>query len=244
MTQATPASDNVTCYIRRSREWAESYRFSDEHIKVWNVEQVSATWNDLFNIRYVDFRRRLHQIQRDNFADVPFSSIINQYDYDPCVDYGRVVPTDDDDWFHPDVVAAVRESDDTLVYWNFVNFTEGVITVQDSTREAVQFESNNYAMRGVSDEMLLRYHARVNAACRNRAGTHIDRCLSMHNRTMASLGLLREQLPDLRAGMVRLYEISRSPVKVVGQVPGYFMRFVDAVVGVFKNELKIRRMFI
>lgn len=244
MTQTISASDNITCYIRRSKEWAENYQFNDEHINVWNVKEISSTWNDLFNIRYVDFRRRINQVQQENFAEVPFSYIVNQYEYVSSKNYGKIIPTDDDDWFHPDIIPILKDIKEPLIYWNFVNFTKGTITVQDSTQERVQFESNNYCMSNVVDEKLLKYHTHANALYRNQSGFHIDRCLSIHNRTMASLGLLSEQLPDLRGGMIRLYEVSRSPVKIIGTIPDYFMKFVESITNIFKNELKIKRMFL
>jgi hypothetical protein len=244
MTQTMPASDNVICYVRRNREWAESYSFGEEHQSVWNVLQISSVWNELFNIKYTDFRKHLNKIQRKNLSDIGFSSVINQYEYSKVDHQGWIVPTDDDDWFHPDLISALQSSNSKLVYWNFINFTEGVVSVQDSRQEAVQYESNNYAIMNSPDEMLLRYHYRANQVYKNKAGKHLDCCLSIHNRTMASLGLLKNQLPDLRTGMIRLYEISRKRATVIGNVPDYFAKFIDEITEVFQKELKIRRMFL
>lgn len=243
MTQIMPTLDKITCCIRRDKLWAENYQFDKEHIQNWNAKHISAIWNDLFNIKYIDFRKILHDVQKKNFNDINFSSIINQYEYNHLENNGWIVPTDDDDWFHPDIIKTLNNTTSSLVYWNFVNFTEGVVTVQDSTREVIQYESNNYSIKNVSDESLIRYHVLANNAYRNN-GMHINQCLSIHNRTMASLGLLNQQLPDLRGGMIRLYGISRSPIQIHGNIPEYFIKFIEEINDLFKNKLKIKRMFI
>lgn len=235
--------DKITCYIRRNKEWAEKYQFGKEQLDLWNIGEISKVWDETFTISYKNFRRMLNQIQQENFKEVPFDAVINQYEYKHNEYYGIVVPTDDDDWFHPEIVPTLKSVQKPKVFWNFINYTEGVVSVQQSLYERVQYESNNYAMTR-SDQILFDYHAKTNELYRNKDGFHIDISLSMHNRSMASLGLLHQYLSDIKGGILHQYDISRQPVKMVGDVPQYFMKYVDKMLNIYRNVLKVRRIFI
>ncbi len=242
MTPPTSASPELTCYIRRTREWAERYEFSPHHSEVWHAQRIAEVWDATFNMTYVDFRWRLNRIQIDNLADVGFDLLLNQYDYQTTRDYGWVVPTDDDDWFHPDLREQLQAVQTHCVYWNFINYSEGVIRVQESRTERVQFESNNYAMRWQQTDRYLADHATANYKLKNTGQQRLACCLSLHNRSLASLGLLNNHHADLRTGMLRLYDLYRQPVQIVGDVPTYFMPYVERMQQLYQTLQPQRTM--
>jgi hypothetical protein len=235
---------NITCYIRRTKLWAERYEHSGEWISTWRADHVAACWDSVFNVTYADFRRRLHGIQVENLGDVGFDAVLSQYEYEPSG--GIFVPTDDDDWFHPELLDYLRGSaPGPVIYWNFANFTEGRVVIQNPALEEIKFdfESNNYALRSPQDERLLKDHTHADRKLRN-TGLHVDANYSVHNRTMASLGLLKERFDrseDHKGALIELYEQCRTDPVIDPLLPPYFMNYIDRVQELYK-ELRIRKM--
>ena len=232
---------NVTCYIRRTKKWAEQYEFSDIYDDFWKASHIAKVWNETFNIDYINFRKQLGLIQQENIREVAFDNIVNQYDY-----VGNnstiVVPTDDDDWYHPDVVFILREHCKPVMFWNFLNYNQGAITLYDSLHkpELFQFESNNYAVIK-PDENVLKDHVVADQKLRNK-GFYIDACLSMHNRSLASLSLLKPLLSgDFKSELLRLYDKYRQ--QPTGDVPSYFCKYIDKMLKIYREELKVSKVF-
>jgi hypothetical protein len=235
---------DVTCYIRRTKEWNEQYVFSDQWVGFWRADYLAQVWDSTFTMPYRTFRRRLRELQEQNFVDVGFARIINQYEYYP--DHSLVVPTDDDDWFHPDVVRAVKDSTGP-VYWNFVQFTEGTAFIIDARQHKMPngnplpYETNNYALPAPLDQNLLRDH--VHASRNIQTGRHIDGCYSVHNRSLASLSLLRHHLldcPKPQEELRRMHDICCQQPSIASDVPPYFAKLFTQMVSLYQDDLKAR----
>jgi hypothetical protein len=228
---------NVTCYIRQTKEWAEQYKFSDDiYSSFWNANKIANVWNEIFNISYIDFRKQLNNIQKENFKDIQFDFTINQYEN---INDSIIVPTDDDDWLHPNIIKDLKSIHQPVMFWNFINYNQGIISIHDSSKEIIQFESNNYAI-DFKNEEILRNHVYANNVMKNK-GLYIDLCLSMHNRTLASLSLLKGKS---RSEVLDLYDVYRKPIIINGNIPPYFMKYIDKMVDIYNNKLKVRKLFI
>lgn len=241
MTSPTAESaGKLTCCLRRSPEWAERFEFTRFFIDTWHVDRIATIWGDTFNMPYVAFRRRLREIQVDNLCEVGFDQVINLYDLDPKQRNGWVVPTDDDDWFHPDLRQELFKQPHLLVYWNFCNYTEGAITVQNSPRERVRFESNNYAAFDPRNDDLLSDHATTNASLRNKVVTHLPQVLSVHNRSLASLGMLHSYIYHLPQKLPQLYRLYQADPTIDPRLPSYFLPYVERMQRIYHEELKLK----
>lgn len=223
--------------------WAEEYKHSELWVDHWRADRVAMIWDQTFTMRYANFRRRLNEIQQENLREVRFDHVVNQYEY--VRDDSIVVPTDDDDWFHPDLVPILQERPEPT-YWNFINYTEGRIYVQNTAHDKMMFayETNNYSLANPPNDLILRDHCHANQSLK---GTHIDVCLSVHNRSMASLSILRDRLlpaNDPHGELLAMYDTARKPVEVGRGVPEYFMGYVEKMLGVYRNELKVKRAFL
>lgn len=233
----------VICYVRRTKLWAEEYKHSELWVDRWRADRIAQIWDQTFTTRYVDFRRRLNQLQQENLQEVPFDRVVNQYDY--VRDDSVVVPTDDDDWFHPDIVSVLQERSKPS-YWNFINYTNGIISVQNPSVEKMLFtyETNNYALPNPDNEAVLQDHCYADKCI---IGEHIDNCLSVHNRSIGSLSVLRESLISSdkpHKELLALYDVARRPVEIGLGVPEYFMKYVDKMLAIYRTELTPRRAYL
>lgn len=229
----------IVCYVRRMQAWAKNSQFTSEHIQLWNVDKIALAWDEVFNISYVEFRHMLHNLQKVNFVDMRFDEVVDSYHYKPSD--ARIVPIDDDDWFHPNLIDTLREVQDSIVFWNMVNYDLGKIWVRDALTDPIQFETNNYAVINQKEEYL--HHTYANKSWRNRIGRHIPLTLSAHNRTIASLSLLTNYRSDLKAGLRYLYDVYRAPLEVVNDVPHYFVDLAERTRALYFEKLLLRRQF-
>lgn len=240
MTPATSSSDKVICYIRRTREWAENFVFSGKYSTVWKAAKVAKYWDSIFRMSYIDFRKRLRAIQQDNFKEVGFDGVINQYEYKG--ERAIMVPTDEDDWYLPAVVPKLKELGKPIVYWNYLNNDLGTISIQDSTVERLQFESNNHALIQPHRECLAD-HVYANNKLKNNGSFYLEGCWSMRNRSLASLTVVHPICEGSKKELLDLYEKCCKPVTIEGDMPEYFMKYVDKMRDIYRNELQVRKTF-
>jgi hypothetical protein len=230
MTPAIPLS--VNCVIRRTKEWATKFEFSGSYRSRWRAAEIAAFWESVFTTTYVDFRRQLRSLQEENLKEVGFDSIIESYEYAGIE--GLVVPTDEDDWFHPDLIEALPAQ--PIVFWNFGRFSENIAEVQNSVVERVQFETNNYALHNPESKTF--DHVIANRLFKNK-GTHINKCLSMHNRSLASLSVL-QPICGNKFELLRLYELYKQPT--ARDCPSYFFKYINCMSDLYQ-QLRVRKVF-
>jgi hypothetical protein len=230
------------CQIRRTKEWAERYESPpDIFTEKWKVADIIRLWNITFTTNYIEFRRKLHQLQLGNLKDVGFDQVISSYEF--CNDPGRYYPTDDDDWFDPHVLEATRGVADNIIYWDFLSFDRGRIYSLNTSNRRIQFETNNYCLDAPCEPLWLKHHSRASQALRGQ-GTHVEGLLSLRNRSLASLSLLRSIVNDeqsQQAALLGLFEVFRRPLTVEVQMPAYFDKFVDSMAELYK-DLDIKKM--
>ena len=234
----------ITCYIRRTKLWAEEYKHSEEWLHKWKADKIANIWNNTFNISYTDFRKELNQIQQENIKEIFFDNVINQYEYKK--NNSIIVPTDDDDWFNPQIISELKYYCKPVMFWNFVNYSEGCVTVQKPFFHKMKFiyESNNYSLINPQSEMIIKDHCCANDTLKN--GFYIDSCLSLHNRTLASLGLLKDKLlksNNPQRELLNLYETYHNTLEISNDVPDFFMKYIDKMFDIYRKKLKVCKLF-
>lgn len=93
---------DVYIWVRSTVDWADPAEPLDA--LVGGVRKKVVTWNETFEMSYFAFRRRVVEIARLNQSRVE-GAVVAEWEQIP--EGALVVPTDDDDWFAPDLVSAL-----------------------------------------------------------------------------------------------------------------------------------------
>lgn len=239
----------IVCCIRIDKYWSE-YKISPEFNKIWQVDEILNIWDSVFKTSYIEFRKCLSNLSKLALKDVKFDNIINQYQYSvPSNDI--VVPVDDDDWFHPNIIEVLKNTNANLVYWNILNNTEGALQFfnPSNTKVPFVFETNNHALFAPKNKEYILNHTILNRDSKGK-GHYINDSLSLHNRSIASISLLGEKLlghrsnniiHDKKKALLELYE-KYQEIDVTLQHPAYFDDYLEKIKTIHK-KIKIRKMF-
>ena len=205
--------------IRRTTDWADEAAFWAQ--LPLDLRQKVEVWNQTFDIPFHLFRRRLREIARTNLSKVE-DSVCAEWDEIP--DGALVVPTDDDDWFAPEVgrvLESERDSRASCYYWisNFIQLPINrrhrirliLSTIFPRTPPRWVCTTNNYAfVKDSGAETLLRSHVAASRWVESQEPERtkkIERRLSIMNRTLASVTSLAFKRPVLsRRELIRKYE--------------------------------------
>jgi hypothetical protein len=112
---------NFAITHNRTLDWKNMSHFSNQacsSLKNWDVFKKNVKkWDQCFNIGYFDYRAELKRISLESFKATGIPIV----DRNELSDDSIVLPTDDDDWFHPDIKQYLDEffkSGLQVVRWN------------------------------------------------------------------------------------------------------------------------------
>lgn len=165
--------------IRQTEDWASldtytylrNYRKKFDHMIEWSeyrdryhrfVENV-ILWNHDYPMDYMRYRGAIHDIAKKTW-EATGSEIVQDVKIDPDPNL-ILIPTDDDDWFNPDLVGRLYEvfEDDSvnIVVWCCYHLLPNGYIYLDAMNDRVS--SNGYAIRAnVATNRLIHHHASVN----------------------------------------------------------------------------------
>lgn len=215
------AGPDVHIWVRQTADWRDEEAFRAQ-LKPRFAPLVDL-WNATFTLPYHLFRAEVRDIAIANHEAVRGARVST---WGEIPEGALVLPTDDDDWFAPDVAeAAARSVDDRPgVRWtsSFVEVPiDALHVVFPALRRALPgvgpkypCTTNNYAMfKRPGFELMLGRHTRASywvAVDRRRLAT-IDRRLSVMNRTLASqTTMTRHRRAVDRAALLRKYRRYRA----------------------------------
>ena len=174
--------------VRHDRRWGERQLISPLGQR-WHLRSFHDLWNKLFSISYKPFRSRLNDIRESNFSQIKgLDDRIDSWDIGKYQHEGvRFYATDDDDWFHPNIVEALRPYPQKVIVWDYVEFSGGKLVrlKKGEPGRKFLFESNNYVMDAPCEEPQLMAHDVADRGIKD--AFVIDEALSIQNRTPASL---------------------------------------------------------
>lgn len=102
-------------------------------------------WNHTFSLDYFSFRAELKRISQDNWKNILHSSIVTDTSY--LLEDDMLIPSDDDDWFSPNVIDDVVSVNSELVYWNQARIKGNDLIFQHTSIEDMRkIGTNNYAI--------------------------------------------------------------------------------------------------
>jgi hypothetical protein len=187
-----------------------------EHLHPYMRPKVEL-WDATFAMPWHTFRLRVREIAEQNLAAVA-GAVRTPWDEIP--EGALVLPVDDDDWFHPGVVASLERElrPGALMYrwpsrflevWMDVPHALGVLRRQfQGPRPAYVCTTNNYALvrRDEFEDLAARHMeaSRFFNAAAPGSVHRIDEPLSIANRTLASQTSLGLRFRDLGPRELRL----------------------------------------
>lgn len=216
------------CVVRRSPEWRQ-WRLKNSH----HVLRASEIWDRTFETSYVDFRKSLSQISEDNRRQIPFDVVCDIHE---CESYlsqtgNMIFPTDDDDWYRPDILDVVSKfaGDAPACEWNHGRFdlNELTETVNDP------FQSNCYAVRTPTDYLCVKNHVVAGATIRRTGYRHIGEVLSVYNHSLASLSALKKV--DGPAELLERHDKCLKGMLKIGAIPDVFNEYVQRVRDLYES---------
>ena len=201
-------------------------------------------WNDHFKLDYFSYRRFLQSISEQTWSNIRQTDSILKDDckfIEMLVDHERfkkvvILPTDDDDWYSPDISQMLSEAyaenpDADVISWNCgsVHYQKGLAFTPFGKR---RFLTNGYAVTGRGVEKLWEFGQGVGILVLNRhaAAKRIftehsglfnivdiedDTCYSIKNSSPASLTDIRK----LGDGELDIADLSESIVGSFEAVP-------------------------
>lgn len=216
------------CVVRRSPEWRR-WQLKNSH----HVQRASELWDRTFETSYVDFRKSLSQISEDNRKQIPFDVVCDIHECEKYLDqpHNLIFPTDDDDWYRPDILDVVSKfaGEGPACEWNHARFDLNVLT------EALNdpFQSNTYAAETPVDYLVVKNHVVAGAKFRQEGYRHIGSVLSVYNHSLASLSTLKKI--DGPQGLLERYDLCLNELLRVGTVPDVFEEYVGRVRELYKS---------
>lgn len=108
-------------YLRRTEDWKN---VEYEKLQAFNVERLSVEgvriwWDKVSSVRWFDFRAEMKRIAMSSWK-LPILFMPPDEIFKLLEDDDFVIPTDDDDWYHPDLNRLITENIEDAEYaeWN------------------------------------------------------------------------------------------------------------------------------
>ena len=202
--------------MRRTLDWTDEEAFRAQLAP--DFRPLVDLWDATFSMPYHRFRHEVREIARDNLEHVEGARCAA---WDEIPQGALVLPVDDDDWFAPDVARTVQERVAATgadgVRWRLrflqvdIDIDHTLSRIGRSLMPGVGPKwictTNNYALvKRADNRKLLESHVSASRALTAREIdlAHVDRDLSLMNRSLASqTSLRRHRRPADRAVLLR-----------------------------------------
>jgi len=133
---------SVLLYIRKTTDW-NSMSLDTLNPAVTNLTKLKAginVWNNTFKTNYFNYRSQLKEISKSNWSQY------NTTDLSSVNEDSWIAPTDDDDWFGPEISP---QENAEFIYWRTLIYVPvSKSSHLNCTDENDQPASNGYAVRG------------------------------------------------------------------------------------------------
>ena len=208
MAASETAAPAVFIWVRSAIDWGDEAAFRSQ-VKPEFLPKLQR-WNETFTIPYHRFRHEVCEIARLSLARVGRASV---RPWDEIPDGAIVLPTDDDDWFAPDIVGlleARRDEEATGYLWSprYLEVPVGVRHRVDLARRRLDprrpprylCATNGYAfVKQPGTEPLGRSHMRASEAFAQESARvrRVEGGPSVVNRTLASQTTLFHLRPSI-----------------------------------------------
>lgn len=226
-------------------DWSKNFKPSPEFESWWKASELINCWDSLFQMKYTQFRMTLHEIQKQNFADVGFDKVI--YINDPSLqailasENNLIFPVDDDDWFHKDI-SLLPAAGPKYIRWNYLLYSsDGTMLLKHQyEKHWFNYQSNNYALRTPANHHLL-HHGSAESGIDRSKEQYLYETLSLHNRTLSSLSNFNKNNPFEKQIVTKLSNFWNHDDSTFKAIPEFFMKYMTQVIDLHKS-LKVMRI--
>lgn len=246
--------------VRRPKEWSKYKTLTknkDRFLSKQTVENacsLESVWNGLFDIEYVEFRKKLNKIREYNLKKTKFKYIINSFE-------DKKIPillnksnsllycTDDDDWCHDDIIDIVesKKLDKYESYrWCYFKYCPNELPILKEKTHPPYFsyQTNNYIL---STPLKFNYqqhkqieHVNIDKIYKNSSKElFINEILSIHNKNLSSISLYNKNSITKRNLINLLTKAKDPPPKE--SIPYVFHKYVDQMIEMYK-KIKIKKI--
>ena len=226
--------------IRRSQSWKNFV------IDIPRSAKFAEAWDKVFNISYIDFRKSLSKIREENFRrckhfdeviDFP-SERANFLCKNPSILF---FPTDDDDWFHDDIIELVSNVNLTKknLRWRYLEYGPSHVfknlTENKSWMPYFNYQTNNAVFSSPIPNLFLESHfIDLNYSYPFTDEQYSDENWLVHNKTFASRSYWHKTPTEDE--LMMNYEFYRD---LPCNVPEVYLKYIDmlsSLISKLKNK--------
>lgn len=240
----------LTYIVRRNENWHKFGKITnvgcDSGI-IYNATNLQKEWNSIFNIDYFSFRKMVNEIRIKNQSELNFNEYLNSYELVYPLK-GLYFPTDDDDWFHPNVAKTVLENFNNSYNnyrWNIIKYICGKVKCFEEPFNGIYYKwnTNNYSIYNPENIKFLISHDYLdNIQKKSSNEIYINSYLSLHNKNLASISL-RLSEEAIGKSWIELYEIYCKEPEIDKLVPDYFYKYIEEMLLLYKNKLRPKKVY-
>ena len=233
--------------IRRSETWAKG------GIDPW-ARPMQQLWDSVFSVSFLGYRKFLNSLHEENVATIPFTDRIEHHEFDlsrKLMLPGRIVfPTDDDDWFHPNLLEILEDRIDPEARahrWRYGVLEKDKALVYGDhdylDRSRWRYQSNNYCFTTPRINLDLDHCTFDVEYAGYPDERYIDETLSIHNRHLGSQSLWWHHPVNNAEDLIQLYRSFKQPPS--GVFPAVFDDLIERLYDFYKKIkiVKKRRWF-
>lgn len=235
----------IYVWVRATLDWADEDAFWSQVDAMPRLRPRVEVWNATLNMPFHLFRHRVREIAVTNHSRIHEAAV--REDWDEIPDGARVVPTDDDDWFSPELARSLERTwgDAPGVHWNplWLGVPADFAHWRYAARRALlpftpphwTCDTNNYALvKRPGTRIVAESHPDANEHFNGAWHADVRRVsgrLSINNRTLASQTSLRRTMRRGEIDGPRLLERLRAYKRLyrgwrLQRVPGWSRPYV------------------
>jgi len=199
--------DNIFLYVRRTKKYLDGEIDMTLPIKLQpHFDRSMMLWKMFFKMSYIEFRHRLAAIASLSYNLSRFDGFFEYSNWEEIRKYKDIwiIPIDDDDWLHPNILETLRSldvSDKSIVRWNVTSITYNRETKSSNAGNACGFlrtRSCSYAVRWPCDEIIVDSHGDAHKYIDANYGKFLSvkECLSVKLGHWASVSFFTENSLD------------------------------------------------
>ncbi len=207
--------EKIFLCIRRTKEYFNG-KFCFDFPKKWksSFDTNLLMWKLFFKMDYMEFRVRLAKIASLSYNINSFDGFFEWMNWEEIEKHNNVwiLPIDDDDWLHPNILTYLRSLDISkkkFVRWNVVSvdsFGKAKSFTDTDTFGFLRTRSCSFMTRWPSsDREFIDGHTALDRHLRRNKGhlLEVKRCLSVKLGHWASISSFVENSPDSLLSIIR-----------------------------------------